>query len=88
MNTEEGGISSNVALSRIFEAWHRGLLMIDNNPHGITGIPIIDNSNRNVAHWWNNIDLYGFDPYAIQSARNIIRDNLNSLIVALDGRLN
>jgi len=86
MTINEGGISSYVVWQKVYELWNKGLLMVDNNPEGVTGIAILDASGHDVVHWWDNTGRY-FNALMYPDLRERIIKNLEALNRQLDERL-
>jgi len=90
MTIDEGGISSYVALQKIYDVWSKGLLMQSNNPEEATGLTILDMTapgGISSAHWWDNGGTYYLDPLSVPGLRERIARNLEALNRELDLRL-
>jgi hypothetical protein len=90
--TFNGGVDSYVILQKIYELWNKGLLFVDNNPEGVTGLEILDMTapaGFSSSHWWGEIQpLYNiYAPLDIPDLNEQITGNLEILSRQLDERL-
>lgn len=90
--TNNGGIDSYVILQKIYELWNKGLLFVDNNPEGITGLEILDTTapaGFSSSHWWGEPQpsYNTYAPLDNPVLNEQITSNLEILSRQLDERL-
>jgi hypothetical protein len=90
MTVNEGGVESYAVMFKLYDAWNKGVLFLDNDPEGYTGIPILDATAPGPSynhHWWNTIGgVMITQPMSSPDTRNAIVTNLGLLQEALDSR--
>lgn len=86
----ESGVDSYAIMTKLYDAWSKGLLMINNNPEGETGIAMLDKTQggHHNYHWWNGESMAGvFNPMDNPMTKEKLIINLGQMQSDLENRL-
>jgi hypothetical protein len=87
---ECGGSSSYAVMQKLYDAWSKGILLLNNNPEGLTGLHMLDataGGGFDNQVWWNgNSGYVTFDPMVHHETRLAVINNLQKLDMDLDFR--